>query len=280
MQDGQERRDRASGSWLADYQHRPDRYRIPDTAKTHEILAAFEAAVEELRDARENLRIQSEELRNTTRRLEAERNLRAQLFDAAPDACVITDINGIVREANHAAATLAGVSPARLIGKPFAVLVADPDRAAFRAAFTRLARYEAVPERDVRIVARTGEVRTVTARASAMAVKPGDDTGIRWILRDVSDRVRADEAMRLLRYEQAARQASEGAERRALFLAEASRVLLEVQGVEATVARIIRLAVPGVGQYAALDVVESDGRLRRAAAAHTDPAFDDVLRRT
>ena len=46
-----------------------------------------------------------------------------ELFDFAPDAQVVTDLRGIVLEANYAAAALFGHSKAFLIGKPLGLLL-------------------------------------------------------------------------------------------------------------------------------------------------------------
>ncbi|HET7460593.1 MAG TPA: GAF domain-containing protein, partial [Longimicrobium sp.] len=86
------------------------------------------------------------------------------------------------------------------------------------------------------------------------------------------DRVRLYEAG------QRARALSDAATRRAAFLAEASRLLSASLDVEATLAAIARAAVPGLGDWCAVDVVaEPDGgawppAVRRVATAHQDPA--------
>ena len=50
---------------------------------------------------------------------------------------VITDMNGMVREANHSAFRLLGVPALHLLRKPLAMFIAEADRALFR---SRLAR--------------------------------------------------------------------------------------------------------------------------------------------
>jgi PAS domain S-box-containing protein len=64
---------------------------------------------------------------------------------------------------------------------------------------------------------------------------------------------------------------SEKARERLTFLAEASRVLASSLDYEVTLERTARLAVPVIADWCAVDVVESDGRLRRVALTHVDP---------
>ena len=87
------------------------------------------------------------------------------------------------------------------------------------------------------------------------------------------------ERERHLAAEQAARAAAEEAQRRAAFLAEASRRLSASLNYEATVARVARLPVPFIADWAMVDVLERDGALRRAVVVHADPARSDLARR-
>jgi len=87
------------------------------------------------------------------------------------------------------------------------------------------------------------------------------------------------ERARHLALEQAGRAAAEDAQRRAAFLAEASRRLSTSLNYEATITRIARLPVPFVADWCMVDVLEGDGVLRRAVVVHADPARSDVARR-
>jgi PAS domain S-box-containing protein len=86
------------------------------------------------------------------------------------------------------------------------------------------------------------------------------------------DRVRLYEAT------ERARAASEASERRSAFLAEASRLLSDTLDAESTLEAIARAAVPGLGDWCAVDLLDEPGagewppRVRRVVAAHQDPA--------
>jgi PAS domain S-box-containing protein len=61
------------------------------------------------------------------------------------------------------------------------------------------------------------------------------------------------------------------------FLAEASAVLASSLDYRATLAAVARLAVPRLADWCGVDVVDEDGRLRRVAVAHVDPARVDEV---
>ncbi|HEV3467703.1 MAG TPA: PAS domain S-box protein [Pyrinomonadaceae bacterium] len=62
------------------------------------------------------------------------------------------------------------------------------------------------------------------------------------------------------------------AEERVRFLAEASRVLSSSLDYETTLGELARLAVAALADYSVVDVLGDDGRIRRAAVFHRDPA--------
>src|SRR5437762_4690451 len=99
-----------------------------------------------------------------------------------------------------------------------------------------------------------------------------------WSFRDVTARRRAEEQAHALSREQAARAEAENSQRRAAFLAEASRVLSASFDYETTLAALVRLAVPAIADYCALDIVEAEDRFERIGEAHADPEKSQLLR--
>src|SRR5437762_2324594 len=99
-----------------------------------------------------------------------------------------------------------------------------------------------------------------------------------WSFRDVTARRRAEEQAHALSREQAARAEAENSQRRAAFLAEASRVLSASFDYETTLAALVRLAVPAIADYCALDIVEAEDRFERIGEAHADPDKSQLLR--
>src|SRR5436305_9708954 len=120
---------------LRRYEEAPDEQRQVMTA---EALEAIDSTVEELRVALEEIERKNEELEGTAAELGAERQRYRELFDHAPDGYLVTDLHGMIREANLSAAELLGLAPHYLAGKPLAVFIPDEGRQAFRSELLRL----------------------------------------------------------------------------------------------------------------------------------------------
>ena len=80
------------------------------------------------------------------------------------------------------------------------------------------------------------------------------------------------------RLEQAVRDAQES-ELKMRFLSEASAVLGSSLHYEQTLQNLANLAVPGIADWCAVEVVEPNGELKRLAVAHTDPAKVELVQR-
>jgi PAS domain S-box-containing protein len=98
-----------------------------------------------------------------------------------------------------------------------------------------------------------------------------------WSFRDITARLRADERERALAQEQAARAEAENSQKRASLLAEASRVLSASFDYQTTLAALVRLAVPALADYCALDIVEAEDSFERIGEAHVDPTKSKLL---
>lgn len=133
--------------------------------------------------------------------------------------------------------------------------------------------------------AHTGELRLGDGRTfdfSCSPVRSGEGLfyGRGWYFRDSTERRRAErERVQSLEQEQKAREAAEEAERRAAFLAEASRILAASLDWAATLERVAHLALPGLADWCVVDVVEEDRSLHRVAVAHVDPAKAELAHR-
>ena len=163
-----------------------------------EALAELSTALEELHVAAEELRQQNEELLATRQTLEAERQRYRDLFEFAPDGYLVTDADGTIQEANEAAASLLGVRQDFLVGKPVVVFVAGEARRAFGAYLTRL--HDGTPERGAEwqttVQPRGGPSFPVTLTTGRIRDRKGRLVGLRWLLRDSSERVRTEVARR------------------------------------------------------------------------------------
>ena len=84
--------------------------------------------------------------------------------------------------------------------------------------------------------------------------------------------LREDELRAALQNEQAAREAAERAQSRLTFLTEASAMLATSLDFEETLRNLARMAVPQFADWAAVDILDENGRLQRLGVAHVDPA--------
>jgi len=65
----------------------------------------------------------------------------------------------------------------------------------------------------------------------------------------------------------------------AAFLAEASRLLSTALGYEETLATVADIALPHLGSWCILDVVEPNGSIRRLGIVHPDPAKQELVKK-
>src|SRR5436309_2134070 len=82
------------------------------------IAATLEIAYEELRVTVEHLRSTSTQLMETRAQVEAAERRYRDLFEEAPDPYLVTDLGGVVREANRAACAALNIDHRYLVGKP------------------------------------------------------------------------------------------------------------------------------------------------------------------
>jgi PAS domain S-box-containing protein len=153
-----------------------------------ETSEALGVTMEEMRVAEEELRRQSDELQDSRQAVEAERQRYRDLFEFAPDGYLVTDLVGLIKEANRAASELLGVSPRYLAGKPLASYVAMDDRPGFRVGMHRL---QQVGRREgwvIRMQPRQGSAYDASVTVAVVRDWNGTPTGLRWLIREGIDR--------------------------------------------------------------------------------------------
>ncbi|HLL46403.1 MAG TPA: PAS domain-containing protein [Longimicrobiaceae bacterium] len=152
-----------------------------------ESLIHLASTLEELRVSEEELRSQADTLAASRSDVEAELRRYRDLFQQAPDAYLATDSEGVIREANHAAAALLGARPEYLAGKPLAVFVHEEDRRGFRRQLAWVRETQRLAGWQLRLVSRSGATLQLDASVSAAPVGNGD-AELRWVLREAARR--------------------------------------------------------------------------------------------
>ena len=163
-----------------------------DSARTsrssvEEAEEELNAAMEQLRAAEAELHRQLADLQNTRAAFENERRRYYDLFHFAPDGYLVTDLDGVVREANASATALLRVSERFLLGKPLALFVAPEDRRTLRTELMRcLGDANRVNELPIRLQPRSGRAFEAALTVAVVGDRRGRPSGLRWLVRKVS----------------------------------------------------------------------------------------------
>src|SRR3989442_3699310 len=163
-----------------------------------ECLEELSISTQELEVAAEQLRQQNEELAFSRVEIEKERQRYLELFEFAPDGYLLTDGRGNIREANRAAADRLFVHQGLLAHKPLALFVSKKDRPAFYQRLTELdlGTQEAVHDWEVSLSPRQGAPFQASLTVSAVRDVKGRLASLRWLIRDITRRHKAEEALR------------------------------------------------------------------------------------
>lgn len=167
-----------------------------DGPPAEEAFEELGTALEELQAAGEELRASNDELLAAQRALREGRRAYQELFDFAPDGFLLTDGYGRVTMANLSACGRLGVPLSTLQGKPLTVFV-EGDRAGFFHTLERLRRAGGRVEWNGSVRPRGGE--PFPAAMSAVerpAGLPGERREFLWVLHDLSERQRFEQALR------------------------------------------------------------------------------------
>jgi PAS domain S-box-containing protein len=181
------------------------------------------------------------------RRYEDRLSLFRQIFQNSSDGIAIVDPQGVYLEQNKAHFDLLGYENEDLEGHTPAIHMGAE-------AFAEVAQdlqEVGVSQREVK--SRTKDGRTIDVDLSAFTVwdEHGDPVCHVGIKRDVTARKRDQDAK--------------------TFLSEATAKLAESLDYQSTLAMVAQLAVPKLGDWCAVDILESEGVLNRLAVAHVDP---------
>ncbi|MBW4528117.1 MAG: PAS domain-containing protein [Phormidium tanganyikae FI6-MK23] len=161
----------------------------------HLMMACLEelrAALEELHVAEEELRLQNESLLMAQTTIEAERQRYQELFEFAPDAYLVTDLYGTVREANRAATELLNLSHRHLMQKPLITFIHEDQRSAFRVVLNQLPAIHRVQEWEVCLCRRRSDPIDSAITVETVRDASGIAIALRWLIRDISNRKRSE----------------------------------------------------------------------------------------
>jgi PAS domain S-box-containing protein len=193
---------------------------------------------------------------------EAESTLRASdaIIAISADAIISTDAHQRIIRFNRGAEEIFGYTAEEVIGRPLDILL--PPR--FRGAHTEhvrrfgqssVAARRMGERRQIAGVRKTGE--EFPAEASISRLEISGETIFTVVLRDVTERRRAEQSQR--------------------FLSQAGALLARSLEPEETLDSVAALAVPTLGNWCV--VFLKDPKLRRAIAVHTNPECAPIMQR-
>ncbi len=230
-------------------------------------LQELDSSVTELQIKNEELGSTNEELVATREALESERQRYVELFDFAPDGYLVTDANAVVREANRAAAAEFNMAPRDLFRTPLLLFVDSHDRRLFLSTLARFAptHKERVDAADMLITMQPRDAKPFSASVKIGAIRDtqGQLTGLRWLIRDVSDLVQAEREVRQLNAELELRVRERTAELETANLFLQSEIEERKQAQDEILARNRELAALYAVSQAAGESFDPEERLKR-----------------
>jgi PAS domain S-box-containing protein len=152
-------------------------------------------AVEELTATVEELEAMNADLTQSQQAIITSQQRYQELFEGVPEAYLVTDVHGLIQEANRPAAHLFNIGRSQLAGIPLGVFIAQDMRRDFWAQFARLRTGAEVREWIIRVQPRHGPAVTVTCRVAPALDTEGRLIGLRWLLRDYTAQQYAQETL-------------------------------------------------------------------------------------
>jgi PAS domain S-box-containing protein len=128
--------------------------------------------------------------------LEAARDRYVNLYDFSPAGYLTLDTHGTIVEANLRAETLLGINRGKLIGQPLARFIAPSDEATFHRHCQEVLKTGTRQTCEMHLREEAGASCCVYVESLAVHNEPGHITHWRTALLDVSDRQRAERALR------------------------------------------------------------------------------------
>jgi len=195
--------------------------------------------------------------------VQASQALLSDILAIAADAIMTVDEEQRVLHFNQGAEQIFGYAADEIVGRPLELLLPVRFRAAHAGHVRAFGEGQETARRmghrrEIYGLRKSGEEFPAEASISKL-VLPDGRTVYSAVLRDITERKRAEEDQR--------------------FLAASSTVLASSLEYEATLAAVPALAVPRLGDWCALDVVEPDGTIHRHVTPHPDPAKRALLER-
>ncbi|MBC8504670.1 MAG: PAS domain-containing protein [Anaerolineales bacterium] len=163
-----------------------------------ETTQALVDTLEELHVSQEELRLSNAELIEARLALESEKLRYYELFVFAPDGYLVTDALGLIKEANLMACAMLGVENSdQFNGKPLSLYIHEDDKRAFRRGLNTLKNQDLLTNWQITLApSKKSDPFPVLLTVTTNRDAEGQLVGLRWLLRDISLRVNAEQALK------------------------------------------------------------------------------------
>ena len=206
--------------------------------------------VHELQVHQIELEMQNEELRQSRAEVETGLERYTELYDFAPVGYLTLGREGAIRNVNLAGARLLGMERARLPGRRFGLLVAEPDRTGFNAFLEKVFASQAKEECEVALLKKGKGPLNVHITATVSQ----DGQECRAMMVDITERTQVEHAQLFL---QQCGWSTSGED----FFRALARYLAETLDMD----------------YVCIDRLEGDGLTAKTVAVYRDGSFVDNL---
>jgi PAS domain S-box-containing protein len=165
----------------------PTALHLPSPAALRGAYAALEREIAEHRRTEGELRVANEALR-----AEAAQSRLAAIVESSDDAIIGKTQAGIINSWNRSATKIFGYTEAEAIGRPATILFPPDHLAGETAILERIGHGERIPSFETVRVRKDGTLVDISATISPMADSDGKIVGASQIVRDITERKRAE----------------------------------------------------------------------------------------
>jgi PAS domain S-box-containing protein len=181
----------------------------------------------------------------------------AAIVESSDDAIISKDLDGSVTSWNQAAERMFGYRAAEIVGKSIRVIIPADRQNEEDDVLRRIRKGEKVDHFETVRRRKDGSAIAVSLTVSPIHGSDGRVIGASKIARDITEQQRSRE--------------------RNAILSEVGAVLASSLDYHATLTNIARAAAASFVDYCVIDLMESDGALRRVATAHRVPERQTIL---
>lgn len=183
----------------------------------------------------------------------------ASIVESSDDAIIGKNLDGIVTSWNRAAEQMFGFTAEEAIGRSIRIIVPVDRQDEETRILARLRQGEKIEHFETIRCRKDGSCVPISLTVSPIRDEKGVVIGASKIVRDITERKRAEEE-------------TDREHRRTAFLAQMTERLSKSLDYAHTLESVAMLAVPGVADWCALDIVQDNAQIARLAVAHVDPA--------